>query len=91
MPNPAKPFVVLLFVIFAVAVYAVVGPALLGPLGDLAKDSAGSNGEGWTVSNESIDRSADTALVEIPTMIMSTVGIWAVLALLIYLAYVGVI
>jgi nitrate reductase NapE component len=91
MANPIKPFVVLAVVIFSVMIYMVIGPALLGALGSEAKQSDGSDGEGFSVSDSTIDEGADIALVQIPTLTMGVVAVWGFLSILMLLAYVGVI
>lgn len=91
MPNPLKPMLVLAFVIFSVFVYSIVGPVLLGQLGQQAKTSQGSDGEGFSVSNSTIDRGAKIALVHVPSFTIAGIGVWALLSLLVVLAYVGAI
>lgn len=89
--RPFNAFIVLIGLVFFVAVYMTVAPAILGPLGSMAKDSAGSNGEGFSVSDGVIDSSAKIAILHIPSLMLGIVGVWAMLALLILLAYAGVI
>jgi hypothetical protein len=91
MQNPLKPFLVLAFVIFAVMLYMTVGPVLLGQLGSMAKTSEGSDGEGFSVSNSTIDRGAKIALVHVPSFTIAGIAIWTLLSLLVLLAYVGVV
>ncbi|KZN25602.1 hypothetical protein A4G99_03790 [Haladaptatus sp. R4] len=91
MVNPLKPFVVLAFTIFAVMLFSMIGPALLGPLGHLAKTSDGSDGQGFSVSNKTIDQGAHIALVDVPSLTIAGIAVWALLALLVLLAYSGVI
>jgi hypothetical protein len=84
-----RGIVALVIICLTVAIAVPVGASILGPLGDLAKDSAGSNGQGWSVSDDSIDESAETALVDIPGTTIAIVFIWAFVGLLGLLAVLG--
>lgn len=87
--SAVRGIMALIVVTFAVSLFIPIGGAILGPLGEEAKDSAGTNGEGWSVSDESIDQSAETALVDIPGITISIVFIWAFIGLLSLLAVLG--
>lgn len=80
--QAVRGLLAILIITFTVALAIPIGGALLGPLGDLAKDSAGTDGEGWSVSDESIDQSARIALVDIPGATIIVVFIWAFVGLL---------
>lgn len=80
--------VALAIICLMVAIAVPVGAAILGPLGDLAKDSPGTNGQGWSVSDDSVDASAETALVDIPGIVVSIAFIWAFIGILGVLAVV---
>lgn len=91
MTNPLKPFLVLLVFIVFLFVMSLIAPTILGPLGEMAKASDGSNGDGFSVNDSTIDNSARIAIVDIPSLMLGTIGVWAFLALLAVLAYSGVI
>ncbi|WP_435359287.1 hypothetical protein [Haloarchaeobius sp. DFWS5] len=89
--SPFRPFIVLCFVIFSVMMYLLIGPAILGPIGEVAKDSEGTDGQGFSVGDGYVDQAGSIALVQIPTLVIGSVAVWALLALLVALAYVGVV
>lgn len=84
-----RGIVALVIVCLTVAVAIPVGAAILGPLGHMAKTSPGTNGQGWSVSDQSVDASAETALVDIPGVTIVIVFIWAFVGLLSTLAVLG--
>ena len=87
--RAVRGIVALVIICLTVAIAVPVGAAILGPLGHMAKHSAGTNGQGWSVSDSSIDASAETALVDIPGITITIVFIWAFIGLLGLLAVLG--
>lgn len=80
--SAVRAVMALVVITFTVGLTIPIGAAILGPLGEMAKDSAGTNDEGWSVSDESVDRSAKIALVDIPGATIGIVFIWAFIGLL---------
>lgn len=86
-----KQFLVLLAVIFSVMVgIYMIGAPLLGYLGGMAMDSEGSDGQGFSVSDETINDGAKVTFIYVPMGLITGVGVWAFISLLALLAYVGV-
>ncbi|MWG33141.1 hypothetical protein [Halomarina oriensis] len=89
--SAIKGFVAIVAIVLTVIITNAFAPTLLGVLSEEAKTSMGSDGEGFSVENETIDRGANIALVQIPSAMVFIVSVWAFMMLLATLAYLGVL
>lgn len=88
---PLKQILVLVVTLSALFLGYIIGAPLLGALGEQAHDSEGTNGEGFNVPDETVDKGAEVALVHVPVALLTGVGAWMFLSLLLLLAFRGVV
>ena len=88
---PLKEILVLVVTIFAILLAMLVAVPLLGHLGGLAKDSVGSDGQGFSVDDSTIDKGAEITLVWVPTGLTVGVGMWMFVGVLALLAFRGAV
>jgi hypothetical protein len=88
---PLKQILVLFVTIFAILLAMIVAVPLLGHLGGLAKDSPGSDGQGFSVNESTIDKGAEITLVWVPTGLVTGIGMWMFVSVLALLAFRGAV